>query len=82
MNIHTISTKELREQLPRIREGLKRGEQYTVIYRSKPIARLEPIHTVANGDVRVQGGTLRLQTHSKSKLTPAYLNKLATEKYA
>lgn len=30
MSFHAIPTKELREQLPRIREGLKRGEKYTV----------------------------------------------------
>jgi prevent-host-death family protein len=39
----TINTKELRTALPRIVEGVKRGEQYTVLYRSRPAFRIVPI---------------------------------------
>ncbi len=82
MNLHTISTKELREELPRIRAGLARGNQYIIIYRSKPIARLEPITPQKpSAKVRVSGGTLRLQAHTKRLLTPEYLNELAAKKY-
>ena len=82
MNILTISTKELRDELPRIRAGLSKGNQYTVIYRSKPIARLEPIASQKSASkVRVSGGTLRVQANSERLLTPEYLNQLAAQKY-
>ena len=81
MSMHSISTKELREQLPKVRTGLAKGNQYTIIYRSKPIARLEPIVQKPSENVRVKGGTLRLQAHSKHQLTPEYLNQLAAPKY-
>lgn len=68
--------------MPRIRAGLAKGNQYTIIYRSKPIAHLEPIaaHEPVT-KVRVTGGTLRLQAHSELPLTPEYLNELAAKKY-
>jgi len=82
MNNQTVSTKELREELPKIRAGLAHGISYTLIYRSKPIAQLEPIaHKTSGQGARVKGGTLRLQSSSKHALTPEYLNKLSTEKY-
>lgn len=80
MSMQTISTKELREELPRIRSGLAKGNQYTIIYRSKPIARLEPVRQTSTG-ARVKGGTLRLQSRSKQPLTPEYLDELASQKY-
>lgn len=81
MNTLTISTKELRQNLPDIRAGLAKGNQYTIIYRSKPIATLEPIANPVSDSRQVRGGTLRLQAHSKRKLTPEYLNELAQNKY-
>ncbi len=45
MSEQSISTKELRENLPKVRAGLRRGQSYTIIYRSKPIANLRPINT-------------------------------------
>lgn len=80
MSTQTISTKELRENLPGIRSGLAKGNQYTIIYRSKPIALLEPIATVAPSR-KVVGGGFRLQEAAGRKLTPEYLNKLAENKY-
>jgi len=38
-----ISIKELRTNMPAIRSGLEKGITYTIIYRSKPIGKLEPI---------------------------------------
>lgn len=82
MNTRTISTKELRDEMPRIRAGLAKGNRYTVIYRSKPIAHLEPITAhEPSTKVRVAGGTLRLQAYSDHPLTPEYLNELAAKKY-
>ncbi len=82
MTMQTISTKELRNELPRIRAGLAKGSHYTVIYRSKPIARLEPIIQQSIVGARVKGGTLRLQSQTAQRLTPEYLNELADQKYA
>lgn len=42
MSITTISTKELRLNLPKIRRGLARGRKYLLIHRSKPIAEVVP----------------------------------------
>lgn len=81
MDIQSISVKELREQLPKIRKGLLMGSAYLLIYRSKPIARLEPITQKSNINVRIKPGTLRLQVNSKHQLTPEYLNELASKKY-
>ncbi|WP_236973892.1 hypothetical protein [Membranihabitans maritimus] len=78
---HIISTKELRENLPRVRVALSKGESYTLVYRSRPIATLEPIRDKPDNKVRVSGGTLRLQAVSEQPLTPEYLNKLAEDKY-
>jgi antitoxin (DNA-binding transcriptional repressor) of toxin-antitoxin stability system len=36
----TISAKELRATLPKIVDRIRRGDQYTVIYRSRPAFRL------------------------------------------
>lgn len=40
---HTINTKELRASLPKIVAGVKRGEQFTVLYRSRPAFRIVPL---------------------------------------
>ncbi|MHB8443031.1 MAG: hypothetical protein ACYDAS_01485 [Patescibacteria group bacterium] len=81
MDMQSVSTKELRDQLPRIREGLIRGERYMLIYRSKIIARLEPVEQTVLANNKVQGGRLRLQANTSHLLTPKYLKKLAMEKY-
>jgi prevent-host-death family protein len=38
-----INTKELRATLPKIVESVRRGEQFTVLYRSRPAFRIVPI---------------------------------------
>ena len=38
-----ISVKELRQNFPKVEKGLKRGEFYILIKRSKPIAILSPM---------------------------------------
>ncbi|MBI5356570.1 hypothetical protein HZB78_03070 [Candidatus Collierbacteria bacterium] len=42
MNTITISTKELRLNMPKIRRGLSGGRKYLLIHRSKPIAEIAP----------------------------------------
>ena len=39
----TISTKELRATLPKIVRNVRRGEQFTVLYRSQPAFRIVPV---------------------------------------
>jgi len=37
---HTINVKQLRASLPEIVKGVQRGDQYTVLYRSRPAFRI------------------------------------------
>ncbi len=39
----TINIKELRATLPKIVESVRRGEQFTVLYRSHPAFRIVPV---------------------------------------
>ena len=39
----TINTKELRASMTRIVEDVKRGKQFTVLYRSRPAFRIVPV---------------------------------------
>lgn len=41
--MHYVSTKQLRLQFPQIRAALEKGEEYVLIHRSKPIAKLVPL---------------------------------------
>ena len=67
--------------MPKVRAGLARGNQYLLIYRSKAIARLEPIKSKPSSDVLVRGGGLKLQANAPQPLTPQYLKQLATRRY-
>lgn len=89
MKIQIISVKQLRENLPKIREGLRKNQVYLLIYRSRPFARLEPVEkdlgweeekSFSKSDLslvdKLSGG-LRL---GKS-LTPAKINKVLDQRY-
>lgn len=39
----TISVKELRQQFPKVRRSIARGDRFIIIYRSKPFAKLSPM---------------------------------------
>ena len=39
----TINAKELRATLPKIVQSVRRGEQFTVLYRSRPAFRIVPV---------------------------------------
>lgn len=43
MQTQTISVKELRTNFPKIIKALGKGMDYTLIYRSRPIAHIQPI---------------------------------------
>jgi prevent-host-death family protein len=38
-----INAKLLRDELPRILERVRRGERFTVVYRSRPVFRIVPV---------------------------------------
>lgn len=42
---NTISVKELRHNLPAIREKIERGKEFVLIYRSRPFAKITPLNT-------------------------------------
>lgn len=46
-----ISTKELRTSLPAIRKRLAKGEEFYLIYQSKPVAKISPLKNVGVDDV-------------------------------
>ncbi len=39
----TISAKELRSSFPKIVNSVRKGEQFTVLYRNEPVFRIVPI---------------------------------------
>ena len=39
----TISAKELRASLPKIVNSVRKGDQFTVLYRSQPVFRIVPV---------------------------------------
>ena len=43
MMIKTITTKELRNSLPQIKQAVDHGQSFVLIYRSKPFAQLLPL---------------------------------------
>ena len=43
MHTQIISVKQLRNDFPRIIKALEKGTDYTLVYRSKPVARISPI---------------------------------------
>lgn len=43
MNIQTISTKELREDFSQVRAAMEAGQSLVLLYRSKPLAKIQPI---------------------------------------
>lgn len=46
MQTQTISVKELRTNFPKIIRALGRGMDYMLIYRSKPIAHIQPVDDI------------------------------------
>lgn len=46
--MHVLSVKKLRENFPFIRNELKKGKTFLIIYKSEPIAQLTPVEDLAN----------------------------------
>jgi antitoxin (DNA-binding transcriptional repressor) of toxin-antitoxin stability system len=53
-NVATITTKELRSEMSRVVGDLKRGKSYTLNYRRKAVAQLQP---VGHNRVRMRRGS-------------------------
>jgi len=49
MQLQTISAKELRNNLPKIVDSLKKGANFTLIYRSKPVAQIKSLSSSQQG---------------------------------
>jgi len=47
----TINAKELRASLPETVERVRRGERFTVLYRSRPAFRIVPVEDDAQGSL-------------------------------
>lgn len=83
MSDQFISMKQMRENFPEYKAGLEQGKTYTIIYRSKPLARLTPISsgpTYTKKDIE-KVRTLAGGVSGGKDLTPEKLNKLIDESY-
>jgi len=84
MQILPISTKELRLKFPEIKDKLSKGIRFMLIYRSKPLAMIEPYQW---GKKQVEWpldkivGGFHFQKKIKKKITPEFIEKIIEEKY-
>ena len=86
MDIQTVSTKQLRNEMPSIKARLQQGESFYWIDRSKPIGRIEPLQNNLSTPMgaaeyrkyieRIAGGI-----NSKKPLSPRQLNRLYDKQY-
>ena len=86
MDIQTVSTKQLRTEMPSIKARLQQGESFYWIDRSKPIGKIEPLD-------KKQAKVMSAKEHrkfiesiaggidSKKPLSPKALNKLLDKRY-
>ena len=54
----TINVKELRASLPKVVNRVRRGAQFTVLYRSRPAFRIVPVNGVATPGGGLEGEPL------------------------
>lgn len=54
MQVQPISVKYLRENFASVRQSLKNGRSFLLIYRSEPIASLEPVKQKKTGNQLLQ----------------------------
>lgn len=86
MDIQTVSTKQLREEMPSIKMRLRQGESFYWIDRSKPIGKIEPMEKkqekVMNAkEYRKYIKGMAGGFASKKPLSPRELNKLLDKRY-
>jgi hypothetical protein len=58
---NTLTTKELREKLPWVREQVLKGKHFIVIYRSKPLFEISPVSTSGNKKFPLLGNIKKLR---------------------
>jgi antitoxin (DNA-binding transcriptional repressor) of toxin-antitoxin stability system len=49
-----LNVKQLREELPRIVERVRRGEKFTVLYRSRPAFRIVPVTGSSHEEIALE----------------------------
>lgn len=82
MTIKTITTKELRTNLPKIKNEVDHGQAFVLIYRSRPFAQLLPLpHPTKSASGAVDISTLPAFGLWKKRIkraggTTAFLHKL------
>lgn len=54
----TINAKELRALLPEVVKRVRRGDRFTVIYRSRPAFRIVPVDDAETSDALVEKDSL------------------------
>ncbi len=54
----TINAKTLRAELPQVMERVRKGERFTVLYRSRPVCRIVPAESADSVRGRVEEDSL------------------------
>lgn len=74
--MQALSIKELRNKLPLVRSELKKGEEFLIIYQSRPIAKLTPVTDLSDlsevKDEEIE--RIALQEIDEDYLTPKELS--------
>ncbi|MGD9129689.1 MAG: hypothetical protein PVJ09_04345 [Candidatus Woesebacteria bacterium] len=77
MNI--VSMKQFRENFGPIRKGLKRGKQYLLLYRSKPLAMITPYKKGKFSQGKTKKNQTFSQTENNSPVTPYLQGEVSEE---
>lgn len=93
MQTQPVSMKQLRENFSYVKSELEKGNSFTLIYRSQPIADIRPSgwqKPAQEQKQRVKKNTWRVEDFAggfsfsskiSKKLTPEYINEIANERY-
>lgn len=86
MDIQTVSTKQLRTEMPSIKARLQQGESFYWIDRSKPIGKIAPIEKKQEKVMNAKEYRKYIQSIAggfafKKSLSPKELNKLLEQRY-
>ncbi len=86
-----ISVKQLRQNFVEVKEAVEEGENFILLYRSKPIAQIKPykssnIEVKSEKKERIRRNLKKLRKHAgsisiKSNFSPQKINKLIEESY-
>lgn len=86
MDIQTVSTKQLRNEMPSIKARLQQGESFYWIDRSKPIGKIEPIQIKQKKVMSAKEYKKYIKSIAggfafKKSLSPKELNNLLDQRY-